>query len=109
MKHRMQSPWMATVQVGDVLRTANGTLRVAREVSRYKDGALRSITFAIRHCSWTHRPITTYGYTDLRLMGYEPIGVRVALNSKLDRELSADIADHRRQKLHCCDVRGVLN
>ena len=100
---------MPSVRVGDVLRAGTGTLRVVRHVSFYKDGDLRSVTFSIRHCSWTHRPTTTMNYTDLRIMGYEPTGVRVALRSKMDRELSADIADHNRRKLHCCDVRGVMN
>lgn len=107
MTRRAQPPWMRAVQVGDVLRSGTGTLRVVREVTRHADGDLRSVTFAIRHGSWTGRPYTVLNFTDLRLLGYSRVGARVSMNSELDRRLNAEIADHRRRTMTVADVRGI--
>ena len=104
---RTQPDWMRQVSIGDVLASGTGTLRIVRRVSHYPDGDLRSVTFAIRRCSWTRRPTTVMGYSDLRLLGYQPVGASMPLRARLDHELAKDIADHRRQSLHCCDVRGI--
>lgn len=106
-RRRVQPPWMAVVAVGDVLRSGTGTLRVVRKVSRYLDGDLRSVTFAIRHGSWTGRPYTVMGYTDLRMLCYSRVGARVTMNTELDRRLNAEIADHHRRTMRPSDVRGV--
>lgn len=103
---RMQLPWMAVVKVGDVLRSGSGTLRVVRYVSRFKDGELRTIGFAIRRCSWTHRPYTLYGYTDLKANGFTRIGANYSLSTELDKKIAAAIADHNDRSLNCCAVRG---
>jgi hypothetical protein len=107
MKRIPQPSWMAAVKVGDVLRSGSKTLRVVRKVSRFKDGSLRSVTFSIRHCSWTRRPYTVMGYTDLRLLGYARVGANLKLESPLDRELALDIADHNRRQVTCCMVKGI--
>ena len=107
MSARHQLDWMRTVDVGDVLETANGTQRVVRKVSRFKDGDLRCLFFAIRRCSWTHRPYTLYFYTDLRLMGFRPTGAKYGLSTDLDQQLAGDIADHNRRTLDCCAVKGI--
>lgn len=103
---RLQSPWMATVRVGDVLESANGAQRVVREVKRYKDGELRSVTFAIRRCSWTGRCYTILGYTDLRYRGFRKVG-RVRMGSAVDWKIYKEIKSHAKPKLSCCYVRGV--
>lgn len=104
---RIQLPWMRDVKVGDVLVNANGTYRVVREVSRYADGDLSSVTFVIRRCSWTHRPYTILGFTDLRMQGYRPAHARSKLNGPLDPLIAKAIADDRDRSLTCCMVKGV--
>lgn len=102
---RKQLPWMATVAVGDVLISGRGLARVVRRVTRFRDGDLRSLSFSIKRCSWTGRGYTVKNYTDLRYEGFTPTGIRVKLNSKLDKLLDRDIhlactADPKR--ITCC-------
>jgi hypothetical protein len=98
---------MSAVQVGDVLQSAAGTQRVVRKVSMQDDGRLRSVTFSILHCSWTHRPYTVMTASDLRIYGYAPVGHRVRLRTKLDRALNRAINDHTCRELSCCAVKGI--
>lgn len=106
---KLQPEWMATVRIGDVLKAPGGVLRVVREVRRYPNGNLRSLAFTIRRCSWTRRPITGYGFTDLRIQGWEPTGVNVALDSELDGQIRHEltIPMGRERRLSCCDVEGI--
>ena len=106
---RTQRPWMAAVVVGSVLARRRGAWRVVRSVSRYRNGDLRSVTFAIRRCSWTHRAYTIYGYNDLNQMGYRMVRVAPrALRSRLDRKLFVAIHEPcDRKSMTCCDVEGV--
>ena len=101
-----QPEWMKQVEVGSVLRKGN-SFRVVRAVHRYRNGDLRSVTFVIKRCSWTHRCYTSYGYTDLIWNKYELVeGIKVELDSFLDelikREFNADT-----RGLSCCDVKDV--
>lgn len=84
---RTQLRWMRTVKVGDVLESGSGAHRVVRGVHRYKNGDLRCVDFAIKHRSWTGRPWTSLSFTDLRMYGYRPTGVQVALDSHADLAL----------------------
>lgn len=104
-----QPEWMMRVKVGDVLRRFDGPFRIVREVSRYKNGELRSVTFAIRRCSWTGRCYTIYGNVDLRVLGYRLVQVkRRKLTSKMDRKIHRAIHEPCTQKsLTCCDVEGI--
>lgn len=107
---RTQADWMRHVRIGDVLEDCNGTQRVVREVSHYKNGDLRCVTFAIRSCSWTGRPYTLLNYTDLRYRGFKPTGVRMRLGSKFDWKLYGEIHSRKRwpeMELRCCDMRGI--
>lgn len=97
---------MYAVKVGDVLMSDRGSLRVVRRVSRFECGALRAVAFAIKRCSWTRRPSTTYSYTDIKR--WTPTGASVELDSPLDEQLRQCLADHRLQLLHSWDVVGVL-
>ncbi len=107
-----QLPWMRDVVVGSVLKDRNGTMRVVRKVTRYRD-ALQYVTFTIRSCSWTGRCYTVLTATDLRLRGFTL--VRVAprtLETALDRKIDAAIhqfggGDRSKYILRCCDVEGV--
>ena len=107
---RTQLPWMADVRVGDVIAKGNGPWRIVREVTRYNNGELRSVTVAIRRCSWTRRCFTILGYTDLRILKYR----RVARNAKLDGPLDLIFDEALREScskrpyaLSCHDVRGI--
>lgn len=106
---RRQLPWMRDVVVGSVLAARSGSWRVVREVTRYRNGDLRSVTFAIRRCSWTHRCYTIYGYNDLIQCGFRM--VRVAprqLRTGLDRKIHVAIHEPcTRKSMTCCDVEGV--
>ena len=103
-------PWMDHVQVGDILR-AGRSLRVVRAVGHYQDGPkkglLRSVTFTIRHCSWTGRCTTVLTYTDLFHRGFKPTGKRLKLSSKIDQLIARDAGDKHERNLACCDVKGV--
>ena len=107
---RTQLPWMRTLQVGDVLAREHGPWRIVRRVSRYDDGDLRSVSFSIRRCSWTHRCYTVYWYNDLRMMGYRKIAVkRRRLTKRIDRQIAAAMNQDAWTPyiLKCCDVEGV--
>lgn len=107
MTRRTQLPWMASVKVGDVLRSASGTLRVVRSVARFKDGDLRSLGFAIRRGSWTQRPYTIMNFTDLRQQGFTRIGANYSMRTELDRRLARCIEDHRHRDVTVAEVRGI--
>lgn len=104
---RTQRVWMRTVQVGDVLESPSGTHRVVRGVHRYANGDLRSLTFAIRHCSWTGRPVTSYGYTDLRRGGWRPTGVRLTLDTEMDAWMQAETLCRGRPQVSCCEAKDL--
>ena len=104
---RVQSPWMAGLKVGDVIRSASGTLRVVRKVIRFKDGDLRAVYLSIRHCSWTRRPYTVLSYTDLRCLGFTKVGANYSMRTELDKRLAACIADHNRRDVTCCEVKDI--
>jgi hypothetical protein len=101
---RMLREWMRTVEVGDVLRNTEGTLRVVRHVRRLANGTLCSVTFAIRRCSWTGRGHTIYSFTELRMQGWCPVGVRLPLDGELDAALEYDIVNGAVTKLVTCCI-----
>lgn len=104
---RMQPEWMRDVKVGDVLVNASGTYRVVRAVSRFPNGNLATVTFVIKHCSWTRRPYTVMNFTDLRQQGYRPAHARSKLNGPLDPVIARVVVDHRNHELTCCAVKGI--
>lgn len=104
-----QPEWMRTAKVGDVLRSPSGLLRVVRKVTRhYHDPSrLACLTFAIKHCSWTKRPYTVIGATELRTLGYTKVGANYKLNSKIDAKLFLNINNPDVRTMHCCDARDL--
>lgn len=107
---RLLREWMRTVQAGDVLESPSGTHRVVRRVSREEDGRFRSLTLAIKRCSWTKRPYTVYNFTDLRRGGWRPTGARVTLNSDMDAWMQADIelaAKVTFCRVTCCEAKDM--
>lgn len=99
-----------SLECGDLVRI-NGTLRIVRSANRRQPGGkVYTLTFAIRRCSWTHRPYTVMNramlyHADLEVIqrGYG------AERGPLEIELQAEIADRNRRHMHCCDVIGVID
>jgi len=106
---RQQTDWMAHVKPGDVLETPSGDLRIARSVTRFPDGDLKAINFAIRRCSWTGRAYTCYGFTDLMKWKFKM--KRKLPRDRISRLLAHDLRYECRmpedQVLTCCSVVGV--
>lgn len=120
--------WIWKIKKGDVLKWPNGTLRIVRHVSQYEKFGRKhcNVTFAIRHCSWTHRPHTVLNNHDLAYMGVRPTKARVRLNKKIDKAIEHDFSGRYLGKradgsgwwapvigadcvTHCCDVVGKVN
>lgn len=101
---------MLELQVGDVLWNKCRTdARVVRKVSRYANGDLRCVSFAIRRCSWTNRCYTVLHAMDLIYRGYHPAGMRCKLDRIWDELIEFCVKHNRKedQRLTCCDVKGV--
>ena len=71
-----QKDWRDELKVNDILITKSGDLRVVREAVYYNDGILRSVTFAIRRCSWTGRSTTSYCRSDLKTLKFRKADVK---------------------------------
>lgn len=114
--------WAGEVQAGDVVRTHTGDLRVVRAVHRHcidrsgkggwsKTQARRTYCyFAIKRCSWTHRPYTQYSIGEMVTMGWTPTDAKPSrLNAAIDHQLLADFEADAREDLNltCCAVRGL--
>jgi hypothetical protein len=100
--------WIKNIQAGDVLKSGSGLLRVVRKVTHSKTRC--SVTFTIKHCSWTGRCYTTMSSSDLITFGYVSTGKKYPLTATMvDREIAYCIANHdiKDQTLKCCDVEGV--
>lgn len=106
----MVRDWRDELQAGDVLYEGGraSSPRVVRRAS-YREGFLSAVTLAIRHCSWTGRPYTVIGRSDLRSRGFIPTPFRVdPPRTKLERELQRNIDNRDIRSLSCCAVREVL-
>lgn len=125
-KQRLDNPWIARIKKGDVLKAPSGLLRVVRDVSHHHVsgyGIRTCVVFAIRHCSWTHRPTTVLTGNDLVQMGYRPTKGRVSLRKKIDKLIERDYSGRivalrggeigcypligSAREIDCCDVRGI--
>jgi len=105
-----QYAWLRSLKAGDVLESNIGSLRIVRKVSvcRERRGYGRiSVSFVIKHCSWTHRCYTTMTDSDLITFGYRPIGVHIELDTEFDEKVLQEIGNHGRPNLDCCDVKGI--
>lgn len=105
--------WFDTVKVGDVLQTPGGDYRVVREVTRHKSRRIPGryeiyLTFAIRHCSWTGRGVTTK--LGGEVLDWKHTGCRVKLTSKFDQDIAyeAQLWVRGKRRLTCCDVKHAL-
>lgn len=107
--HIIKQPmWMRRVSIGDVLEIGNGKVqRVVRAVTFYSCGALHSVTFTIKHCSWTHRCDTIVDVSRLLSERWRPTGVRSELKTRLDRKIARAVMNTNNRELDCCDVKGV--
>lgn len=92
------------IQPGDTVMLGKSA-RLVRAVRRAGDGTIRSITLAIRRCSWTRRPYTIYVRSDFGLLKTTRVP-RVRLTLLSDRRLAKCIQDDEDRGLDCCDVLG---
>ena len=102
--------WIKRIRKGDVLKAPSGRLRIVRAVSHDGPSLPKThVTFAIAHCSWTHRCYTTYTGNDLRQYRYRPVRAKAKLPYEIDRKIEHDIVtrDTKDLYLDCCDVRGL--
>lgn len=99
--------WRDTLKAGDMLLTPSRDLRAVRKVRYGPDGFLKTVIFAIRHCSWTGRAYTVYQRTDLKTLGYVKAGVRARLDRPMDKMLDQCLTYENRfdQCLTCKDAK----
>ena len=98
--------WVDSADVGTVLLSPTGDMRVIRSVTRGKRWRNPIFTFAIRRCSWTRRPYTMYTWGELVRMGYTALDVRIALETPADKKLHRNIRYDAPRTLFCWDVVG---
>ena len=83
MLRRYPDPdWFAFVREGDVLE-----VRGAQRVARHDDGRLYGVHFAKRRKSGHPSPDTIFLASELRSAAARWLGVRVKLNSDIDRRI----------------------
>jgi hypothetical protein len=101
--------WILNIRKGDVLQSRSGDLRVVRNVKQSHTVSKVYVTFAIRHCSWTHRAYTIYTGCDLRTMKFRPTGHYIDLRKKIDKQMEHDFQQNDRKNciLDCCAVKSV--
>lgn len=105
--------WTKRLQVGDVIRSKTGKLRIVRYAShdpRKPTPSGSFFAFCIGRVSWTTRPYTFVTGNDLKQSGYMPTGARAKLNHEFDRKLLAcmDKATAAECSLHARQVVGIL-
>lgn len=107
MRSPLEKDWRDKIQAGDIV-LFKGTERIVRKACYGKNGLLTYVYFTILRCSWTRRPYTLYQRSELK-NNASPTDKKYKFKAgSIDIELWRDIADHRRQKLHCCDVVGLI-
>jgi hypothetical protein len=107
-------PWMDRIQVGSVLRSRSGDLRVVRDTKKriqqrgaWKGCKTISVYFAIRRCSWTGRCYTVMTDNDLTQQGFTYTGIRLKLQTDVDFKIAESI-ESGEYTMTCCDVKGIL-
>lgn len=110
-RKKLPLDWRDTLNVGDVLISKHRDLRVVREVHYMDTGHIRSVTLAIRRCSWTKKSFTIINRTDLHSRGFTKAGVRARLNKPMDALFEYALQDENRFSerpcLTCFDVQGL--
>ena len=102
--------WRDDLRAGDVLVSPSGDYRVVRKVTMRKSGFIWGVSLAIRRRSWTNRPYTVMTRTDIQQRGFQLSHAKYRFKAgTIDVELYRDIVDHFRQRLHACDVIGVVS
>lgn len=95
------------VAPGDTVLVDGSPRLVRRATYDARDGLLRSLTVAIRRCSWTKRAYTVIVRSDFRVRGVRRTRApRVRLRRRGDRQLARCIDETRDRSLGCCDVAG---
>ena len=100
---------MRIPKVGDIMKAPSGALRIVRSVTCRSRRERRKIwiVFTIKHCSWTHRPVTTYSLGELQDLGYVHTRKNITLSLPSDKVIEAECSYPDNPQLSCCDVVGV--
>jgi hypothetical protein len=101
--------WIKHLQVGDVVRTRSGKLRIIRAVSHWSPTlGGTAVTFTIQRTSWTRRCYTVMNGSDLATQGYSKTGARAKLNHEFDRAVENEFGHSvRLGRLTPEMVRGI--
>lgn len=102
--------WLDKIQEGDILLEQGRSERVVRNAHYGKNGKLYSVTFTIKHCSWTGRCYTVLIRADLKTRRFAPTGKKYKAKTELDTKIKEEVNNSYNPpeiKLHCCDVKGV--
>jgi len=76
IRGNLEKDWRDDLKAGDILITKSGDLRVIREAWYFNDGTLGSVILAIRKCSWTRRPYTSYDRSALKSLKFKKAQVK---------------------------------
>ncbi len=101
--------WLDQIKIGDILLERGKSERTVREINRYKNGTMRSVSFSILRCSWTHRCYTTVTRSELKTRRFSHSGKRKESASPIDKLIAHDLIywEKEKQRLDCCDVKGI--
>ncbi len=106
---RPQPAWMARVEIGSVLAPRAGRWRVVRSVTRYANGDLWGVDFAIRKRSWTNRCCTVVCYTDLIMRGFRLVGKVKSLDAPIDDAISLALTQPASERPYVLEAKDVVD
>jgi|APGre2960657404_1045060.scaffolds.fasta_scaffold51034_2 hypothetical protein len=78
----LELDWRDELKNNDILITKSGDLRVIREAVYYNDECLSHIVLAIRKCSWTRSPTTSYDRSALKTLKFRKAAVKFKPSEK---------------------------
>ncbi len=119
MSREAREALIDSLQVGDLIRR-NGTLRLVRHVTRLHEGSgrlnrrdgkrypgrVKSVTFAIRRCSWTGRPVTVIGRVDLYYGTLEIVRRNFPLARSFEEAVLQDEVSLKGPRVLSCEIAG---
>ncbi len=81
----LELDWRDELKNNDILITKSGDLRVIREAVYYNDECLSHIVLAIRKCSWTRSPTTSYDRSALKTLKFRKAAVKAFFDYIMNR------------------------
>lgn len=109
-----------SLDVGSIISTKSGVLRVVRNVTRFgpkkmykspPEGSVKLVAVTINRCSWTKRPYTFIGRATLKKHYDLVSGVHVKQESlesnQFQHEFMGELKSGRPPIMKCCDVKQI--